>query len=213
MKSRPILFSAAMIRAILSGAKTQTRRLLQEPAETLSILDAHGPGWDVGRGGAYRMVAGGTFVVPFRRPYAFCGDRLWPKEGHAIRRDVDPKTHLDKARHYLRYRADYGDGDLGMEWHDYGHGWRPSIFMPRWASRITLEITEVRVQRLQEISEADVVAEGLGPDDIRCDGECGATPCALAVPAFKRLWNSINGKRAPWHGNPWVWALTFRRVP
>lgn len=85
--------------------------------------------------------------------------------------------------------------------------------MPRKLSRITLEIAEVRVQRLQEISEDDCEAEGLTDEDTRCEGECGATPCMLLRPAFQRLWDSINGKRAPWSSNPWVWAISFRRLP
>jgi len=84
--------------------------------------------------------------------------------------------------------------------------WRPSIFMPRWASRITLEIEDVRVQRLQDISERDARAEGMLP--------AGANPAHYkpARDLFRRLWNDINEDRAPWSSNPWVWAISFRRV-
>jgi hypothetical protein len=95
--------------------------------------------------------------------------------------------------------------------------WRPSIFMPRWASRITLEVTEVRVQRLQEVTEDDALAEGVEPlkhiapdQPLLTGGTAGEQPHRLA---FSVLWDSINGERASWVSNPWVWAVSFRRLP
>jgi len=229
MKSRPILFSAPMVRAILEGRKTQTRRLYKSRLSD-AVNAPNGP----------------LYALP--SPYGSPGDQLWVKETHAIRRDVDPKVDLAKAVHYLRYRADRGDGDdISSEWHDYGPGWRPSIHMPRWASRITLEITDLRVQRLREITEDDARAEGvvpytpphghISPDQLVPgpgfdDCRLGDRPNRLP---FAHLWDEINGKatqmlnddgepvfddnerpimHAPksWASNPWVWAITFRRV-
>jgi hypothetical protein len=210
VKERPILFSAPMVRAILAGTKSQTRRIVKLPdGHTEFYVD---PGGTVFGPGPYlRFPATETQIGHgrIRCPYGYPGDRLWAKETHAIRTDVDPKIDLAKARQYLIYRADH-DGDLGMEWHSYGR-WRPSIHMPRWASRITLEIVEVRVQRLQAISGDDARDEGISDEDTRCDGECGATPCSMLVPAYQRLWCAINGADS-WAANPWVWALTFKRI-
>ena len=89
--------------------------------------------------------------------------------------------------------------------------WRPSIHMPRWASRILLEITEVRVERLNEISEADCIAEGVNLLNTNCDGECGSTPCGISRQPYISLWESINAVDS-WKSNPWVWVVSFKVV-
>ena len=248
VKERPILFSAPMVRAILAGAKCHTRRIAKpQPPSVEAVRAKAGDGYHLSDAGAPGMwrVMGPVWAVrelmagnpvdararadvgpQWRCPYGVPGDRLWVKEGHAIRADVDPKVDLAKARQYLIYRADH-DGDLGMEWHSYGR-WRPSIHMPRWASRITLEIAEVRVQRLQAISTLDAMAEGVEPRP-------NAAGVLSYTTGFHRLWDEINGERrlrveeideggptgrwrtvidrsAAWESNPWVWALTFKRV-
>lgn len=111
--------------------------------------------------------------------------------------------------HYVEYRADTDAIRPGGWPKDDAEGprWRPSIHMPRWASRISLEVTEIRVERLQEITERDALAEGIDPGTSICD--FAATP---ARDDFARLWDSINGERAPWSSNPWVWCVSFRRV-
>lgn len=214
MKSTPIIMTAESLRAILADPprKNQTRRIMTpqpEPRGTGYYFDAYcsEPKTDINPRGmsdewcwwtADHRPAPSTMI---RCPYGQPGDRSWVKESVAIRADVDPAADLEKALHYLIYRADYRDGDLSLEWHDYGRGWISPLFMPRWASRITLEVAEVRVQRLQEISEDDARAEGSAPGTF---GGCRA--------AFVYLWERINAKRATWASNPFVWALTFRRL-
>ncbi len=169
MAERGILFSAPMVRALLSGAKTQTRRL--------------------------------THWRP-QCPYGFPGDRLWVRETWA--HDADSLEDLRAMVEDIvggsdcgpYYRADGVHENSGLRW-------RPSIHMPRWCSRITLEITDVRVQQLQDITEDDARAEGVTPEPGKNHGHVGA---------FCDLWESINGKRSTWASNPWVWAISFRRV-
>lgn len=230
MKERPILFSASMVRAILEGRKTQTRRLVVHEhiaeADIFSAAPVDLAGrWEFGVAGEGGVFAHGDLL---RCPYGVPGDRLWVRQEHYRLGHWDsvdgPRKRTRTGRQRWRFVADTSEvrfeapaafrkgrhhkDPATPAWHK-----RLARFMPRAFSRITLEIAEVRAQRLQKIGAEDVLAEGLGPDDIRCDGECGATPCSLAVSAFNRLWDSINGNRAPWSSNPWVWALTFRRLP
>ena len=188
MRERPILFSAPMVRAILAGTKTQTRRAIKAPGIFVSSGAINGHG-------VVSMTDAGIREV--RCPYGQPGDRLWVREAWKV--DLNHRF----------YRA---DGDPGGP-----VPWTPSIHMPRWASRITLEVTGVRVERPQDISEADAKAEGVH----RClDGlwsggawkhlrrpNCYADPCN----AFCDLWASINGPGS-WDANPWVWVVEFRRV-
>lgn len=192
MKERGILFSGAMVRAILSGAKTQTRRVSREQPSWTDVS----PAWLA------------------RCPYGAPGDRLWVRETHAR---FSVGEGMDRSvPECVAYRATCGeDGSF-----DYVNTrgeitelkvskWTPSIFMPRWASRITLEVTEVRVQRVQDISPDDVLAEGV---DKRA--RSAVYPWHVyAVEDYQNLWDSINGDRAPWASNPWVWAVSFRRLP
>ena len=184
INERPILFSAAMVRAILAGTKVQTRREVK--------------------------LRNGQYIPPSERadpngwrqmlrlcPYGHAGDRLWVRE-----------TFAD-AGCRLTYRADQDDGA-----HCVVKKWIPSIHMPRAASRIPLEIVSVRVERLRDISEADAVAEGCvaepcdhsrqSCEDIGCYG-----PTAAGV--FHWLWDQLNGPDS-WDANPWVWVIEFRRV-
>ncbi len=221
MKERGILFSAPMVRAILEGRKTQTRRTLGN--------------WD------WVPVSGGWQPAATSQRFGVPGDRLWVRETWQAWRQTnveydewEVETDAELMRDArLEYRAT--SDSLGP--------WRPCIFMPRWASRITLEITEVRVQRLQDISEADAREEGCSghdPDPVDQGGTIYAwkgrssAPCPRAH--FLALWDRINGKPetmldddgepvlddhgrpikiAPkaWAPNPWVWAITFRRLP
>lgn len=184
----PILFSAPMVQAILEGRKTQTRRLL-------------GKGKPAPDGG-----------MTFRCPYGVPGHRLWVKEtfqgplfnpgSTALTRDF--KTGKGLHVHYV------GLGDP-IEWHHEEDGLtsrcRPSIYMPRWASRITLLVTDIRTQRLQDITADDVVAEGVSPSEVR-----GIGSDASFITHFKELWDSLNWDRGAWSINPWVWVVTFKRV-
>jgi hypothetical protein len=200
MSERPILFSAPMIRAILADTKTQTRRVLRD--QPCKLRDFNGGGLSIRvRGSVYQAFS--PRCPPVRCPYGAPGDRLWVREtfAHVYR---DNSTPEERAAEDVAYKAD------GFSVDAYAYGtWKPSIHMPRWASRITLEITEVRVERLQEISEADADAEGAR------DWAAGqGTPVRDLMEArlqFRALWQSINGPES-WDANPWVWVVAFRRV-
>ena len=183
-KERPILFSAPMVRSILDGSKTQTRRLVKRRHDTEEI-------YPVGFHDAMFWFADGD-VLEIPCPYGVTGDRLW------VRESIESSDGHDSP---IMYSAD--------RIIDYSTNWcwkrlkLPSIHMPRGMSRITLEITEIRVQRLREISEDDAKAEGADIEEWQVITHVGA---------FHLLWDSINAKRAPWSSNPWVWAVTFRRI-
>lgn len=193
MAERPILFSGPMVRAILDGRKTQTRRIVKpQPHGDCAaievglyhpvVIDRHGdeqPGAEIF--GAYSL--DGEWGV--KCPYGMPADRVWVRE-----------TWIPSDMGGFHYRAT--DEVLPCIW-------RPSIHMPRKASRLTLEITAVRVERLQDISEADARAEGLAL--------AGAILPGRAAGCFSRLWDGINGKRAPWSSNPWVWVIDFTPTP
>jgi hypothetical protein len=189
MKERPILMSAPMVLATLAGRKTQTRRVIKlprgyhfdgikRPAAVLCSLSGQPTG--------ARIVT---------CPYGVPGDRLWVKERcyEGTHKGGDP---------WVRYFAD------GQDQVPEGTRWRSSIHMHRWASRIDLEITDVRVQRLQAISEADARAEGVAPLVFMASGEPEVPDYSAG---YEILWNLINGSGS-WAAGPWVWALTFRRV-
>jgi hypothetical protein len=196
--ARPILFSGPMIRAILNGEKTQTRRI----ASLAQCVNKKGC------------------------PYGDPGDLLWVRETwQAIHVSFDPETGLyddfytpktipkDNPSNWWAVRYAATDPEANDNKEDRGFSWRPSIFMPRWASRITLEIAAVRIERLQDISEDDARAEGI------TDGGClncgNSEPCGCASPepsardGFCCLWHQINGLNS-WHANPWVWVVEFR---
>ena len=200
MNERPILFSKPMVLALLAGTKTQTRRLAK-PAPTEHRLANGQSLWSFD--GSYGQFAEHVFGSCMAKlapcPYGAPGERLWVREAwgfdSGVRGDFRPLgrndlSGMDLLTHTL-YRADGGEAPR----------WRPSIHMPRWASRITLEVTEVRVQRLHDISEEDALAEG-----------CTSDPFATAREHFRVLWDHINGAKAPWSSNPWLWCIGFRRV-
>ena len=181
MKERPILMSAPMVRAILAGTKTQTRRALKQVQVRSAAMPE--PEW--------RSV---HTLCPYGQP----GNRLWVRESFRDARAAMLGRVL--------YRAD-GDNICG---------WKPSIHMPRHLSRITLEVTTVRVERLQSISEADAQAEGVTPKwEPGCSGRLmdalGGFSFRPAASAYAELWEQINGPGA-WDANPWVWVVEFKRV-
>ena len=218
MKERPIIFSAPMVRAIQEGRKTQTRRVVK-PQPSEKGEDELNPGDVVfqisterklmklkeSRGEGMRR-AGLLNGYNYNCPYGRTGDRLWVREAWSVGYEYDhlpPKSILKTSR--IQYEA----GPLFFEPHNRGKT-RPSIFMPRWASRITLEIAGVRVERLQDISESDAEAEG-------CEGWYdplveGCTDGRNPSDVFQELWDSINGKKHPWESNPWVWAIEFKKL-
>ncbi|MET3414794.1 hypothetical protein [Methylobacterium sp. 1030] len=248
VKERPILFSAPMVRAILEGRKTQTRRVVKPSkahADGIIMLD-HGRGWwpfnmfgdsESDRGMEY----------PIYCPYGFTGDRMWVRETWADANSDDGPCILYKADHNRRYLMhedhflmedprgrngesfDYSKtgkarfsgwaGDIEGR----GKGYKPSIHMPRWASRIDLEITAVRVERLKDVSEGDAKAEGVERHP-KEDGWLPYGPTLMeyldgipyghyefAKHSFASLWRAINGAES-WDANPWVWVVEFKRV-
>ena len=200
MADRPIIFSAPMVRAMLDGRKTQTRRVLPLAHPKFSHQNVLDPDmlvdkqyvwfWD----GVHDCV-GASWPLPYTP-----GDRLWVRENCATWGDHEAIYRADDA---VEYGLAVSDGKFGAKWKA-----RPSIHMPRWASRLTLTVTDVRVQRLQDISAADAMAEG-------CDAVLALTikrPNG-AHPGNPRecccdLWNSLHGPGA-WDANPWVVAVTF----
>lgn len=183
-RERPIIFNGDMVRAILEGRKTMTRRVVKIDSPTLEF-DTCTPYWPTCTG------KGGDFIrVPC--PYGQPGDRLWVREtwGSGFT-DMNFKTLTKGAK----YKADYPDDTKFT-----GGKWRPSIHMPRWASRITLEITNVRVERLREIDEEEARAEGFLNNN-----------WATARGNFALLWDEINGPGS-WDKNLWVWVIEFKKL-
>jgi hypothetical protein len=220
-KERPILFSASMVRAILEGRKSQTRRV----AKRIPWIGAVNPNFSQARAfsnaGEFRIAGSEEMTTGFRCPYGQPGDRLWLRERHAF------ETKGACALGGTHYESPWfwADADeYGLLGHD-GQGpiyteelrWRPSIHMPRSASRILLEVTDVRVERLQAISEDDAIAEGVPSHATAVERQESYGP--MKGPWFERpqagayacLWESINGPGS-WDANPWVWAITFRRI-
>ncbi|OAE15498.1 morphogenetic protein [Pseudomonas brenneri] len=230
IKERPILFSAPMVRAILEGRKTVTRRAIKVQPH----IDASG-NFCVGRSNYGQDGYGKPVTKHFVNgccPYGKTGDRLWVRETFALLGNedgccIDWQDNLVKGdeRGAARiYRASCPPGDYGLnqipakaEWKpdteamEYDGAWRPSIHMPRWASRILLEITEVRVERLQDISYEQAAAEGIHRGPLRewCASDEGGACHKYPVPAFRDLWQSVGGN---WDSNPWVWVVEFKRV-
>ena len=207
MTDRPIIFSAPMVRALLDGRKTQTRRALKPQPE---YIESSGRWkWSLPPK-TRRNVTGGSVVTGSREFWEYAPNGSFPYAVGDLHR---AREHCATwGGHEAIYRADdaveYGlavsDGKFGAKWKA-----RPSIHMPRWASRLTLTVTDVRVQRLQDISEADAIAEGVIHDSFGgWRGHEGTIGYPTAIWAYHHLWNSLHGPGA-WDANPWVVALTF----
>ena len=208
VREHPILFSGPMVQAILAGRKTQTRRVIKpqpqpQPDGTWEIMTEDAAGKWYRPAGRFGQGPYPLFECPYGQP----GDRLWLRETWAAISKTEDTSPLADCN--IEYRADTSDPYPGGWSADEAKGnpdapkWQPSIHMPRWASRITLEITDVRVQRVNYITAADIEAEGIERLE----------PIHKLGPRFIHLWDSINAKRGyPWADNPWVWALTFRRL-
>lgn len=201
MNEKPILFNRGMVRAILEGRKTQTRRVVK--GEALRWLEQFNP----------EFVADPDNSLS---PYGYTGDQLWVRETWSTSGSFDgikPSELMSDpafSKDDIRYRAAVMRADPYYKW-------RPSIFMPRWASRISLTINNLRVERLNQITNDDAIAEGLhdvelisvtDPNDTR---KLIMEPCSgFALQEFEQLWESINGKRGyGWETNPWVWVIEF----
>ena len=222
MTDKPIIFSAPMIRALLDGSKTQTRRVVkpQPPAHVIDFSTFHNP---KGEGLAHfgfdpvkRELQDWFAVCPYGQP----GDRLWVREAFMhTPAEYEPMMSMTVplVRAETSYRADFAGDSTGL-------GWKPSIHMPRNLSRITLEVVSVRVERLQDISEDDAMAEGIHKyphqwrdceyplPDIAYEAAPGsAMRHSSSVAAYRDLWEQINGLGS-WEANPWVWVVEFRKV-
>lgn len=196
MKECPILLNAEMIRAVLDGRKTQTRRMLSP--RQLKMIDAASS-----IGECYPLESGHQHENSqsyYREwcPFGAVGDRLYVREAHSVR--VEPSEYSPGA-------VWYRESDIGRKW-EGAIRWTPSLQMPRWASRITLEITGVRVERLNSMTESDALSEG-------CHGGHGSIPgymySASPHEHFHHIWESIYGADS-WQANPWVWVIEFKRV-
>lgn len=200
MKERPILFNGDMVRAILDGSKTQTRRV---------VKTMNNNRLEVKVGGKWRQIHAADPNLPC--PYGQPGDRLWVRETWS-------KEGLHPDECYYRatpYGLTSGEVDQIK--------WKPSIHMPRWASRITLEIVSVRVERLNDISEQDAVAEGIEPiidNSPFCGARCWKDymnqqslpfDSDKPVASFMSLWKSVYGEES-WQQNPWCWVVEFKMV-
>lgn len=211
MKFYPLPMSGPSVTKTLAGQKSQVRRLVD--LREFQPSDTQGYDWTWrGRRGCWQDVSTQQLLEQ-HCPYGPVGSRLWVRETWAY----DPDWEGPGVTHY---RATHPEGAMVQ-----GGKWRPSIHMPRWASRITLEVTELRVQRLNEISEEDARAEGMdwasplilpgervNEDDREDPREVGYSSGSFALQNFRKLWDHSNGSKAPWANNPWVWAITFRRV-
>ncbi|HCB0227212.1 TPA: hypothetical protein MYK72_002061 [Klebsiella variicola subsp. variicola] len=220
MKERGMIFNGEMVRAILDGRKTQTRRPIKWKQTRFTEIGEREDGskWPWSEDAEHAF----DFWHPC--PFGSVGDRIWVREtfqGPLFDFDLmdsycKDSTHFEKSE-FCVYKA---DGVPAPEFYDADDElhccWRPSIHMPRWASRILLEITGVRVERLNAISEEDATAEGVPPAGSLLPDYPGTflTPkgdFATAKVAFQRLWESIYGEES-WKANSWVWVISFKRV-
>lgn len=235
MKERGIIFNAEMVRAILDGRKTQTRRIVKHqrhPSQEIKLCDDGFFHWS--------MIGAEKPLSAINYEYGRVGDRLWVRETYSLLGNedacpIDWNDNIvnDKTEAARIYRASCAQksGDYGLwsipdeaDWKPHTEemkfegSWTPSIHMPRWASRITLEITDVRVERLNNISPRDVVAEGLIklPATGRYVRFQGAQHFGLAYDnhkdAFADLWDEVSKPDCNYESNPWVWVIEFKRV-
>lgn len=225
MKERPILFSGPMVRAILEGRKTQTRRIVKPKPYACArfggtVWEPRGSGSDrphySDRNANWNPIS--NAMMDFGCPHGQPGDQLWVRESYRLTDSSDCACYDACAckQGVPMYAADHEaySSEIGP--------WKPSIHMPRWASRITLEIESVRVERLNAISAEDAIAEGIriqkgsgmidGEDCYMMTTNSGYMRGPLgAIRAYMDLWQSINGKGS-WDLNPWVWVIQFKRV-
>lgn len=200
---KPILFSTEMVQAILAGRKTQTRRVIKtQPKKYDNVLPHLKPDWDGKKNYPltlfyFDVEAGRNHInYEFQLPLCQPGDILWVRE-----------THFVCDSEFI-FKADY-ESDFYRN-----IKWRPSLFMPKEAARIFLKVTNVRVERLQDINAADSVAEGIS--DVKFNYHKSINPRVIEmtaqIMAFRDLWDSINDKKNPWESNPWVWVYEFERI-
>lgn len=238
MKERPILMHARSIKGILEGRKVQTRRIIKNPPTGLRDLQSeHARNIRLVDGGIQCDWFAGVYSIPIKCPYGLAGDRLWVRETFYYDLVPTGRLTLSDAKHFcmddLYYRADGECCDQIPECCCAEIGkprWRPGIHMPRWASRLTLEIASVRVERIQSISADDCLAEGVqipvnatSLNPLLCitsrvdshklwSDHKNATADDWLTGYFALLWEETNGKGA-WQRNDWCWVISFKRLP
>jgi hypothetical protein len=212
-----MLYSAPMVRGLLNDTKNQTRRVVKQQ---IVQDDRFVGGFKlIGPGGVETAIDGP--LASFQSPYGSPGDRLWVRETFCPIYPQDPTYNSGRPIEY-DYAATYQHGNRLGDSLGVKKRWKPSIHMPRRASRITLEITGVRVERLQDISEADAIAEGVESFTYRglttyhnyalSDEWAEVSPMLESpIESYQTLWESINGPDS-WAENPWVWVVEFKRV-
>lgn len=203
MKERPILFSGPMVRAILEGRKTMTRRVVKHNVVWLGTAEEWNsgkyhpdmPNWETFGPQRSNVLArlvgtfGDAYLASLECPHGKPGDRLWVRETWQTHCEMDAVKPSDlPVGTAIQYPATY-DHWVSKK--------RPSIFLPRWASRVTLEITNVRVELLNQISRENRIAEGV---------------TSGSAVEFAEAWDKVNGKKHPWESNPWVWVIEFKKV-
>lgn len=217
MKERGMIFNGEMVRAILDGRKTQTRRPIKWKQTRFTEIGEREDGSNWPWSEDTEKVCDYWHPCPF----GAVGDRIWVRETFQ-----GPLFDYEKMESYLEDSSKFekpefcqyaADGKPAPEYYDADDnlhcGWRPSIHMPRWASRINLEITDVRVERLNNISQEDAQAEGMeltGWRPTYSDPDSGGEVCT-PYDNFAQLWSSIYGEES-WQGNPWVWVIEFKRI-
>lgn len=220
-KERPILFSGPMVRALLAGRKTQTRRVVK-PQPRLFVTSVYRPFPQTDPGNWQGFCDGDGRIHWYGRcPYGVRGDRLWVKEtwrpSESLQSwDVDVRYAADGAERTVK-DGEFGERDWTMP-KAATRGNVSPLHMPRWASRLTLAVTDIRVERLHAITETDAEAEGvrepsIGPIHMVSPERCGQIDREKAPALFlwEMLWRSINGADS-WDANPWVWAVSFEVV-
>jgi hypothetical protein len=215
MADRPILFSGPMVRAILSGAKTQTRRLV---SPRFLGLFGEPDCWEPQHYATWRAWCHHTNQIEhFANPFGVSGDRLWVRETWGVIGDIRAGNDGEHFAAHVEYAADLAKRTIDVHMDHWRTSyetlgkWRPSIHMPRWASRLTLEVMSVRVERLHDLSEEDARAEGVEVTNGHPElgALIGAGPSYRE--GFAQLWRSINGPGS-WEANPWLWCVAFRRA-
>ena len=219
MREIPVLFKTKLVVDILEGRKTATRRVLKNKhLDYLCDWDAN----DKNYGPFFEDEYGNHRKTSEINPHGQPGDVLWVREtfkhfGNSWKHPGNPKLKSNKVKALVKYKADGEVRECGewgtfedapeQKWWDTGKShWSPSIFMPKWACRLRLEVTDVRVERLQDITTEQIIAEGLSTKFREHEA------CCHLEEKFIELWDSINGKTYPWESNPWVFVTEFKAI-
>lgn len=205
MKDIPMIFNTEMVKSLINGSKAATRRhVMPKPDPLLSKCLECKDGWEIGLARYEKQ------MKEIKRPFSI-GDIIYVREtfatlGHNDYQEVSPRNRTDI--HEIRYKASEPDGLADhQDWEVRGYHWRPSIHMPRWASRLTLKVTNVQIERIQNITEEQSKKEGVPPSFLNRFGKMPV--CPNYKDGFAKLWNSIYND---WDQNPFVWVIEFEVI-